>query len=142
MKARLLERFPDVVDLHYATSGTHFHCYVSLRPRVPGHARQVILALLGWDPYLKLVVAVDDDIDLARDEDVLWAVATRFQADRDIVLATGLPGSLLDPSSEAVGTTSRIGLDATRGPGFNAARVAIAPTATTRARDVLARLAD
>ncbi|HEY7280255.1 MAG TPA: UbiD family decarboxylase [Actinomycetota bacterium] len=136
MSARLRERFPDVERIEYPASGTHFHCYVAMRQGIPGMARQVALALLGWDPYLKLVVVVDDDVDLSRDEDVLWALATRFQADRDVIVVGGLPGSMLDPSSEG-GATARLGLDATRGSGFTARRVALSDRAVARARDLL-----
>ena len=59
-----------------------------------------------------------------RDDEVLWAIATRFQADRDLVQIERLPGSLLDPSSVA-GLTARAGLDATMGPGFDGQRVTL-----------------
>jgi 2,5-furandicarboxylate decarboxylase 1 len=137
MAAKLKERFPDVVGLEYPASGTHFHCYVMIRQSIPGMARQVALGLLGWDPYLKLVIVVDDDVDVTRDEDVLWALATRFQADRDTIVVGGLPGSMLDPSSSG-GATARLGLDATRGPEFHAERVSVSEAAMARAREVLA----
>ena len=76
-----------------------------------------MLGLLGWDPYLKTVIAVDDDVDITDDSEVLWALATRFQPAEDIVILERLPGSALDPSSTPDGSTSRMGLDATRGPG-------------------------
>jgi 2,5-furandicarboxylate decarboxylase 1 len=134
---RMKERFPDVVAIHYPSSGTHFHAYVAVRGSLEGSARQVMLALLGWDPYLKTVVAVDDDIDLTRDSEVLWALATRFQPHRDVFIVVGLPGSLLDPSSSASGTTSRMALDATRGPGFEAVPVEFDEQALSRARALL-----
>lgn len=137
MAMRLRERFPDVVRLEYPASGTHFHCYVAVRPGVPGMAKQIALALLGWDPYLKLVVAVDDDVDVSRDEDILWAIATRFQADRDTFVVAGLPGSMLDPSTEG-GATSRLGIDATRAPGFDAERVTLSDAAVAEAHAILA----
>ncbi|MEV0761856.1 UbiD family decarboxylase [Nocardia sp. NPDC050435] len=137
MAEKLKSRFPDVTAVHYPTSGTHFHCYVALRQRRPGQARQVMLGLLGWDPYVKTVVAVDSDIDLTDDSAVLWALATHFQPHRDILTVDGLPGSPLDPSSTSDGTTSRMGLDATRGPDFEGRRIEIAPDALAQARRVL-----
>jgi 2,5-furandicarboxylate decarboxylase 1 len=136
MVAKLRERFQSLAALEYPASGTHFHCYVSLRPAGPGQARQVLMALLGLDPYLKLAVVVDDDIDVRDEEQVLWAVATRFQADRDVIVAGGLPGSLLDPSSSG-GVTARMGIDATRKPGFDAERVSLSDEATKKARSIL-----
>ncbi len=134
MAERLKARFPSVTSLYYPTSGTHFHCYVSLHQSRPGEARQVLLGLLGWDPYVKTAVAVDGDVDITDDREVLWALATHFQPDRDLFVVSGLPGSPLDPSSSAEGTTSRLGLDATRGPDFAGTRIQIAPEAIERAQ--------
>ncbi|MGW2344165.1 UbiD family decarboxylase [Streptomyces sp. NPDC001661] len=139
MAEQLRSRFPEVTALHYPTSGTHFHAYVALRQARPGQARQIMLALLGWDPYLKTVVAVDDDVDVTRDEDVLWALATHFQPHADLFTVDGLPGSPLDPSSTPDGTTSRMALDATRGPHFDAVRIRTDPARTARVRELLDR---
>ncbi len=138
MAEKLKSRFPDVTAVHYPTSGTHFHCYVALRQRRAGQARQVMLGLLGWDPYLKTVIAVDDDVDVTRDSDVLWALATHFQPHRDIFTVDGLPGSPLDPSSGSDGTTSRMALDATRGPDFDGKRIVVSDHARANAQKLLA----
>jgi 4-hydroxy-3-polyprenylbenzoate decarboxylase len=140
MAEKLRERFPSVTALHYPTSGTHFHAYVALKPGRAGEARQVMLGLLGWDPYLKTVVAVDPDVDVTQDEQVLWALATHFQPHRDVLVIDGLPGSALDPSSSAAGTTSRMGLDATRKPGFDAVKATVSEAARARARTILSGL--
>ncbi|MCX4727397.1 UbiD family decarboxylase [Streptomyces sp. NBC_01306] len=137
MAQKLMERFPEVTALHYPTSGTHFHAYVAMRAGRPGQARQIMLGLLGWDPYLKTVVAVDEDVDITRDSQVLWAMATHLQPHRDVFQVGGLPGSPLDPSSTADGTTSRMALDATRGPGFEGVRIEVAPGRTEAARRLL-----
>ncbi|MEV0701721.1 UbiD family decarboxylase [Saccharopolyspora sp. NPDC050389] len=134
---KLKDRFPDVTAVHYPTSGTHFHCYVALRPSRPGQARQVLLGLLGWDPYVKTAVAVDTDVDVTSDAEVLWALATHFQPHRDLFVVDGLPGSPLDPSSDPGGTTSRMGLDATRGPDFAGDRIVVSESARTNARRLL-----
>ena len=136
MISKLKARFPGVVNVHYPNSGTHFHCYVSVDQRRAGEARQVLLALLGWDPYLKTVIAVDPDVDVRSDSEVLWALATHFQPDRDQFIVDGLPGSPLDPSASGGGTTSRLALDATRGPEFNADRIAVSDRAIARARAI------
>ncbi|MFK4071638.1 UbiD family decarboxylase [Streptomyces sp. NPDC029674] len=137
MADQLRRRFPEVTALHYPTSGTHFHAYVALRQARPGQARQVMLALLGWDPYLKTVVAVDEDVDVTRDADVLWATAAHLQPHRDVFVVDGLPGSPLDPSSTTDGTTSRMALDATRGPGFHGVRIRVEPRRMETARRLL-----
>ena len=140
MIERLKERFPCVVDVHYPRSGTHFHCYLSVRQRRAGEARQAMLGLLGWDPYLKTVIAMDDDVDITDDSEVLWALATRFQPAEDIMLVERLPGSALDPSSTPDGSTSRVALDATCGPAFNADRIRISAGACANAARLLDQL--
>jgi 2,5-furandicarboxylate decarboxylase 1 len=137
MAEKLMERFPSVTRLHYPNSGVHFHAYVALRAKREGDARQVMLALLGWDPYLKTVIAVDDDIDVADDSQVMWALATHFQPHKDALVIEGLPGNALDPSASSAGTTSRMGLDATRGPGFEGIRARVGDAAMARAMQLL-----
>jgi 4-hydroxy-3-polyprenylbenzoate decarboxylase len=140
MVEKLKARFPSVTAVHYPNSGVHFHAYVALRPMRDGEARQVMLGLLGWDPYLKTVIAVDSDVDVASDEQVLWALATHFQPHRDLMVIDGLPGSALDPSASGAGTTSRMGLDATRGSNFEGVLAQVSPEATARAAGILATL--
>jgi UbiD family decarboxylase len=140
MAEKVKGRFPGVTAVHYPASGTHFHAYVALKPMRQGEARQVMLALLGWDPYLKTVVAVDSDVDVTKDSQVLWALAVHFQPARDVVIVDGLPGNALDPSASNVGTTSRMGLDATRGPEFRGTLARISDAAMARAAAALARL--
>lgn len=137
MVEQLKTRFPDVTAVHYPTSGTHFHCYVAMRRSRTGQARQIMLGLLGWDPYLKTVIIVDEDVDVTDDSAVLWALAAHFQPHQDLFVVDGLPGSPLDPSSSLEGTTSRMGLDATRGPGFDGQRIELSDAARTRARQLL-----
>ncbi|BBQ02094.1 decarboxylase UbiD (plasmid) [Burkholderia sp. SFA1] len=137
MSEKLKARFPSVTALHYPNSGTHFHCYVALNQTRDGEARQIMLALLGWDPYLKHVVAVDSDIDIGDDSQVLWAMATHAQPHEDVFIVDGLPGSPLDPSSSANGTTSRMGIDATRGAKFDGMRARIGDEAMRRAMDII-----
>lgn len=139
MAEKLAERFPSVTRLHYPNSGVHFHAYVALRARREGEARQVMLALLGWDPYLKTVIAVDDDVDVTDDSQVMWALATHFQPHADVLIVDGLPGSALDPSASGTGTTSRMGLDATRGQKFDSVRARISDAAMARAAQILQR---
>ena len=140
MSEKLKARFPSVTAIHYPNSGTHFHCYVALKQSRDGEARQIMLALLGWDPYLKNVVAVDSDVDITDDAQVLWAIATHFQPHRDLFVVDGLPGSPLDPSSSADGTTSRMGIDATRGSRFDGVRARVGDAAMQRAAHVIAQL--
>ncbi|WP_417204901.1 UbiD family decarboxylase [Antarctobacter sp.] len=137
MVEKLKARFPSITAVHYPSSGTHFHAYVAMNQSREGEARQVMLGLLGWDQYLKNVIVVDADVDITRDEEVLWALSSHFQPHRDVVIIEGLPGNALDPSASGIGTTSRMGLDATRGPGFHGTRALISEAAQKRAADLL-----
>jgi len=137
MVEKLKQRFPSITAVHYPASGTHFHAYVALDQQRPGEARQVMLGLLGWDQYLKTVIAVDKDIDITRDSEVLWALSTHFQPHRDMMIIDSLPGNALDPSASGIGTTSRMALDATRGPDFHGSRAIIDADARARAEAVL-----
>lgn len=137
MVEKLKARFPSVTAVHYPSSGTHFHAYVAMNQSREGEARQVMLGLMGWDQYLKNVIVVDADVDITRDEEVLWAVSAHFQPHRDVVIVEGLPGNALDPSASGIGTTSRMGLDATRGPDFHGTRALISEAAQARAAALL-----
>lgn len=137
MVEKLKARFPAVTAVHYPASGTHFHAYVALNQSRVGEARQVMLGLLGWDQYLKTVIAVDADVDVTRDSEVLWALSTHFQPHRDVMILDNLPGNALDPSASGIGTTSRMGLDATRGPDFHGVRAEVGADARARAEAVL-----
>jgi len=106
---------PNVTGVHVPLSGTSsFSAYVSIEQGRPGEAKHVIPIVLGVDHYLKLVIVVDDDIDVFDESDVMWAVATRMQADRDLVTITGSLGAMLDPSADERGVTAKLGIDATR----------------------------
>src|SRR5947207_14387648 len=111
----LSRTIPNVTGVHVPLSGTpSFTAYVAIKQGRPGEAKQVIPVVLGVDHYLKLVIVVDDDIDVFDDSDVMWAVATRMQADRDLVTISGSLGALLDPSADEQGVTAKLGIDATR----------------------------
>ena len=90
------------------------HAVISIEKNVDGDAKNAILAALTAHPSLKHVVVVDTDIDVYNPEEVEWAIATRFQADEDLVLVRGARGSTLDPSADQEeATTTKVGLDAT-----------------------------
>jgi 2,5-furandicarboxylate decarboxylase 1 len=97
-----------------------FTCYVSIEQRVPGQAKNAILAVLGADLYMKRVVIVDHDVDVFNDRQVNWAIATRCQPDRDITVISNARGSDLDPSTKEDGYTAKWGVDATAKPSLAA----------------------
>ena len=97
-----------------------FTCYVSIEQRISGQAKNAILAVLGADLYMKRIVVVDHDVDIFNDRQVNWAIATRCQPDRDIVIVSNARGSDLDPSTREDGYTSKWGVDATAKPSLAA----------------------
>ena len=138
----LARAIPNVTGVHVPLSGTSsFTAYVSIKQGRPGEAKHVIPIVLGVDHYLKLVIVVDDDIDVFDESDVLWAVATRMQADRDLVTIAGSLGAILDPSADERGITAKLGIDATRpfGQPFGE-KLRMAPEKMAWAREMVDRL--
>ncbi len=105
---------PDVKGVRLTEgSGAWLHGIVAIRQQREGDGKNAILAALAGHPSMKMCIVVDDDIDIHDDRDVDWAVATRFQADRDLVVIKGARGSSIDPSAED-GITAKMGIDATK----------------------------
>lgn len=129
--------FSNVTAINYPFSGTHFHCYLSMRDPIAGQARQAMLLLFGLDMYLKLVVVVNDDVDVYNEQEVLWALATRFQADQDLFVVEGVSCNLLDPSAHE-GVAAKLGLDATRSPDFSAVRMSLPDGVLEKIREDIA----
>ncbi len=109
---RLKERIDTVRAVNFPKSGTHFHAYLSIKKTAEGQARYAAMLLFGLDPYLKLVITVDEDIDVFNDEEVLWAVATRVRADKDVIIVPDVLCNRLDPSSHD-GMQAKMAIDAT-----------------------------
>jgi 2,5-furandicarboxylate decarboxylase 1 len=133
---------PNVRGVHVPLSGTSsFTAYVSIAQSRPGEAKHVIPIVLGVDHYLKLVVVVDDDVDVFDESEVLWAIATRMQADRDLVVISGSLGAMLDPSADDRGVSAKLGIDATRpfGQPF-AEKLVMSPDKMAWARELVDRL--
>jgi UbiD family decarboxylase len=97
-----------------ASSGGMYNVRVSLRQRNPGEARNAIAAVFCSSGDVKHVFVVDHDIDVFSDEQIDWALATRFQADRDFVVASGFRCVPLDPSLQGSRTGAKAGFDCTK----------------------------
>lgn len=94
--------------------GCWLHAVVSIKKQADGDGKNAAMAALGSNPSVKHVVVVDEDIDIDSPEEVEWAIATRFQGDRDLILIKDARGSTLDPSSDQTRIlTTKIALDAT-----------------------------
>lgn len=136
---RLKEMVPNLKALNFPKSGTHFHAYMSMKKTAEGQARHALMLLLGLDPYLKFVVAVDEDVNVFDEEEVLWALATRFQADADMFMVPRVFCNRLDPSSHD-GMSAKLALDATAPLKWDVERAVVPPEAAAKAAELLARL--
>jgi UbiD family decarboxylase len=94
-------------------SGGIFNVRVAMRQRVPGEARNAIAAVFACLANVKHVFVVDPDIDIFSDDQMEWALATRFQADRDLVVQSGMRAMPLDPSLDGLHQTAKAGFDLT-----------------------------
>lgn len=125
--SHLQRSFPGVSDVHLSIGGVaRYHLYVKFKKRREGEPKNVIMCAFGAHYDIKQVTIVDDDVDVHDPQQVEWAVATRFQADRDLLVIAGAQGSVLDPSTtvgvddleslppEQQGISAKMGLDATR----------------------------
>ncbi|UOQ56844.1 UbiD family decarboxylase [Leucobacter allii] len=109
---------PGVERVHVTLGGLRkFHAIVSVRTRIAGDAADAIVAAFAGHRDLKQVVVVDHDVDVFDAEAVERAVATAFQPDRGLVLLPRGRGNPVDRSLDPDGTTSRMGIDATRPVG-------------------------
>jgi 2,5-furandicarboxylate decarboxylase 1 len=107
---------PEVEAVRVAAA---FTLIVSMRKKYEGQARTAMIAAFNADLYLKHVIVVDHDIRIADLQHVLWAIATRVQAERDIFIIPRARGSSLDPSAEPLGVVDKMGIDATAKPSLD-----------------------
>jgi 2,5-furandicarboxylate decarboxylase 1 len=106
---------PQVERVYVPISGAgRFHAYIQLKKTHDGQPKEAIISALTSSYMIKHVVVVDDDIDIYDDRWVLWAIATRSQWDKDLVVIPGCMGSPLDPSSGPLGLGTKGGIDATK----------------------------
>lgn len=102
------------LNVHATTSsGGMYNVRISMRQRVPGEARNAIAAAFGCLANVKHVFVFDPDIDIFSDQQCDWAFATRFQAERDLVVQGAMRTLPLDPSLAGARTGSKAGFDCT-----------------------------
>lgn len=117
-EATLLEHlqrsFSSVRDVRLTWGGTcRYHLVVKIDKTSNGEPKNIIMGAFGGHYDVKQVIVVDMDVDIDKPHEIEWAVATRFQADRDLLVVSGAQGSKLDPSSNG-GISAKMGLDATK----------------------------
>ncbi|MDH5449508.1 MAG: UbiD family decarboxylase [Candidatus Bathyarchaeota archaeon] len=106
---------PFVKAVNLSPGGSRWlHAIISIEKQTEGDGKNALVAAFAAHPSLKHVIVVDTDIDIFNLEDVEWAVATRFQANEDLLIIPNARGSSLDPSADQkTGLTTKLGIDAT-----------------------------
>lgn len=135
---RLREVYPHVSAINYPSSGTHYHCYVSFKKTAEGQVNHLLSLLFSLDNYVKTAVVVDDDINVFDEGQVMWAMATRMQPDRDLLVIPNFICNRLDPSSRD-GIGAKLGIDATTPEGWAFQRATLPEASLVLARDLLRR---
>jgi 2,5-furandicarboxylate decarboxylase 1 len=136
----LRRNLPNVRDVHvpHTTCGG-LVAFVSMKKTAEGEPQMAIMSALGTELYTKYVIVVDDDVNIFDLADVMWAVATRVHAEKDIFFIPGAKGAILDPTSDPQNfTVTKMGIDATRPSGRDfAERLVISSEQRAKARKIL-----
>jgi 4-hydroxy-3-polyprenylbenzoate decarboxylase len=113
----LKKQFPEIVDFYLPPEGCSYRmAIVSIKKEYPGHAARVMLGIwsfLRQFMYTKFVIVTDDDVNVRKWEDVIWAITTRMDPGRDTTVVENTPIDYLDFASPVSGLGSKMGLDAT-----------------------------
>jgi 2,5-furandicarboxylate decarboxylase 1 len=106
---------PNIKAVHVPMSGCGVsHVYIQMRKTVEGQGKTAAAAALSGFFDIKHAFVFDEDVDIFDEREVLLALATRFQADRGLVLLPGMNGSPLDPSAPERNVTAKAGFDCTK----------------------------
>ncbi len=142
-------QIPEIRDLWLPPAACSYRmAVVSIDKRYPGQARRVMMALWGMLPqfsYTKIIVVVDEDIDPRNWDDISWALATRMDPGRDVMILEKTPMDYLDFASPEAGLAGKIGIDATNKIGTETTRdwgevMQTAPEDAAFAADLLSRM--
>ncbi|WP_461538144.1 4-hydroxy-3-polyprenylbenzoate decarboxylase [Spongorhabdus nitratireducens] len=113
----LQKQFPEIVDFYLPPEGCSYRlAVVTIRKEYPGHAKRVMLGVwsfLRQFMYTKFVIVCDDDVNARDWKDVIWAMTTRMDPQRDTVFVDNTPIDYLDFASPVAGLGSKAGFDAT-----------------------------
>jgi 4-hydroxy-3-polyprenylbenzoate decarboxylase len=113
----LQKQFPEIVDFYLPPEGCSYRlAVVTIRKEYPGHAKRIMLGVwsfLRQFMYTKFVIVTDDDVNARDWKDVIWAMTTRMDPQRDSVFIDNTPIDYLDFASPVSGLGSKVGFDAT-----------------------------
>jgi len=113
----LRNQFPEIIDFHLPMEAVSYRiAVVSIKKEFPGHAKRVMMGLWGFLKqflYVKYIIVVDDDIDVRKWDDVIWALSTRVDPGRDTTIIENTPFDYLDFSTPLPELGAKMGIDAT-----------------------------
>ena len=108
---------PSVKDVSWIESGGPMNLIIQLDKKVEGEPLRAAMAAMSLSNFIKHVTVVDKDIDIGNLKQVMWAVSTRVQADRDVNIVKNIQGQVLDPSINEEISGSGMIIDATKPVG-------------------------
>ena len=145
----LTKQFPEIQDFYLPPEGCSYRlAVVSMKKQYPGHAKRVMFGIwsfLRQFMYTKFIVVVDDDVNIRDWKDVIWAMTTRVDPERDFTFAARTPIDYLDFASPIAGLGSKVGIDATnKWPGETTREwgttIAMSPHIKKRVDEMMTRL--
>jgi 2,5-furandicarboxylate decarboxylase 1 len=107
----------NVTGLHIAPYGSGFLAIVALNKKNPGEPRNVALGVFAAHVNVKWCIVVDADVDIYDPADVMWALTTRVDWQKDVFIIPGAQGHEMDPTADTRGVHAKIGVDATADKG-------------------------
>jgi 2,5-furandicarboxylate decarboxylase 1 len=110
---KMKREVPSLKQIHFIPGTFGSHVVMCIETDHKGEIRRALSLALSF-PHIKKAVIVDEDVNPEDPQEVEWALATRFQGDRDLIMLPGLRGQPIDPSSREGFLTAKIGIDATR----------------------------
>jgi 4-hydroxy-3-polyprenylbenzoate decarboxylase len=132
---------PEIIDMELPLEGVFHNCaIISIRKRYPGHVHKIMQSLwgLGQMMYTKMIIVVDDHVDVHNLSQVMWRVFNNIDGRRDIILSDG-PLDALDHASPRALFGTRVGIDATKkGPDDGHTRTW--PDEITMDKEVISRI--
>src|SRR5689334_15127200 len=113
----LAQQFPEIVDFYLPPEGCSYRiACVSIRKQYPGHAKRVMFGIWSYlrqFMYTKFIIVTDDDVNVRDWKEVIWALTTRVDPQRDTLITEHTPIDYLDFASPVPGLGSKMGIDAT-----------------------------
>jgi 2,5-furandicarboxylate decarboxylase 1 len=136
----LKRNLPNVQAVHvpHTTCGA-FMAVIAMKKTAEGEPQMAMMTTMGTELYTKYVIVVDEDVDIFDMNDVMWAVATRVRAEKDIITIPNAKSAILDPTSDPkTFTVTKMGIDATRPSSADfAERLSVSEAQRARARQIL-----